>query len=407
MMNYCIILYKLAFIPSISVTKMRQYQKTHPWLKFELNLKHFPYHLWTALGEAQSKCEHIAGVPLSPEVAQKLHNIYLAKGTLATAAIEGNTLSEEEALDRVEGKKELPPSKEYLGQELDNIIEACNNIATRLFNDGDCQLDVEKIKEFNFQILKKLPLKEEVIPGEIRQHDVGVGTYKAVPYHDCAFLLNEYCHFLNTQFQTPNGMKIVFGIIKAILAHVYFALIHPFADGNGRTARLIELKILLSVGVPMPAAQLLNNHYNQTRTEYYRQLDIISKRDGDLIGFIEYATQGYIDGIKDQLQIIRKYQFDVAWVNYIHELFKDKDNQPSRRKRNLVLDLPREGEVISIHKIKEVSPRVAESYAGKDFRTILRDISDLSTMKLIERTKGGIRPRTELITAFLPRRWEE
>jgi Fic family protein len=86
---------------------------------------------------------------------------------------------------------------------------------------------------------------------------------------------------------------------------VYFALVHPFPDGNGRTVRLIELKILLSAGVPMPAAQLLNNHYNQTRTEYYRDLDIISKTNGNLVEFFKYANQGYIDGLKEQLDTIR------------------------------------------------------------------------------------------------------
>lgn len=52
------------------------------------------------LGEAASKCEHIAGVPLRPSVAQELHRLYLAKGALATTAIEGNTLTENEVLQR-------------------------------------------------------------------------------------------------------------------------------------------------------------------------------------------------------------------------------------------------------------------------------------------------------------------
>ena len=55
---------------------MRQFEQTHPWLNFRLDLNRFPYTLWIALGEAQSKCEHIAGVPLAPEIAKQLHNIY-------------------------------------------------------------------------------------------------------------------------------------------------------------------------------------------------------------------------------------------------------------------------------------------------------------------------------------------
>jgi hypothetical protein len=92
---------------------MRTYEKTHTWLKFKLDLRQAGYKVWLLLGEAQSKCEHIAGVPLRPGVAERLHSVYLAKGALATTAIEGNTLSEEEALDRIEGKLKLPPSKEH------------------------------------------------------------------------------------------------------------------------------------------------------------------------------------------------------------------------------------------------------------------------------------------------------
>lgn len=76
------------------------------------------------LGEARSKCDHIRWVPLKPDVAKKLHEVYLAKGAQATTAIEGNTLSENEVLERVRGELQLPPSKEYLGREVDNVIAA-------------------------------------------------------------------------------------------------------------------------------------------------------------------------------------------------------------------------------------------------------------------------------------------
>jgi hypothetical protein len=75
-------------------------------------------------------------------------------------------------------------------------------------------------------------------------------------------------------------MDAVYAILKAMVAHLYLAWTHPFGDGNGRTARLIEFHILLSAGVPSPAAHLFSNHYNQTRAEYYRQLDRASKSGG-------------------------------------------------------------------------------------------------------------------------------
>jgi Fic family protein len=98
-----------------------------------------------------------------------------------------------------------------------------------------------------------------------------------------------------------------------VVAHLCLAWIHPFGDGNGRTARLVEFQILLGAGVPTPAAHLLSNHYNQTRTEYYRQLDRASKSGGEIVPFIEYAARGFVDGLREQLHKIRDQQWDVSW----------------------------------------------------------------------------------------------
>ena len=99
---------------------MRLHETTHPWLRFmvRLDAATAPPDLWMLLGEAASKCDHIAGVPLKPETADRLHKLYLAKGVRATTAIEGNSLSEEEVIGRLDGSLHLPPSKEYLGKEI-------------------------------------------------------------------------------------------------------------------------------------------------------------------------------------------------------------------------------------------------------------------------------------------------
>ncbi|MCD4699808.1 MAG: Fic family protein, partial [Phycisphaerae bacterium] len=88
---------------------------SHPWVNFRVDLRSLGYLTWMALGECVSKCEHIANTPLCPATRDELHLIYLAKGVQATAAIEGNTLSQAEAMDRIRGGSSLPPSKEYLG----------------------------------------------------------------------------------------------------------------------------------------------------------------------------------------------------------------------------------------------------------------------------------------------------
>src|SRR5262249_14122077 len=111
-----------------SSDNLRAYKASHPWIAFEFDLDKLSAVTWMRLGEAISKCDHIAGVPLAPEVAQKMHMIYLVKGVHATTQIEGNTLSEDEVRERLEGRLALPESQEYLGVEVTNIASACDMI---------------------------------------------------------------------------------------------------------------------------------------------------------------------------------------------------------------------------------------------------------------------------------------
>ncbi len=382
---------------------MRTYNSTHPWIKFNIDLRPTPPQLWMSLGEASSKCEHIAGVPLRPQTAREMHLIYLAKGVAATTAIEGNSLSEEQVLQHMDGTLKLPPSKEYLAQEVENIITACNQIGEGLHN-GGVELTPERIKEFNRQVLNKLTLEKDVVLGEIRTHSVVVGNvYRGAPAEDCGHLLERLCQWLNSDdFKPVAGMETVYAIIKAVVAHVYLAWIHPFGDGNGRTARLVEFQILLSAGVPTPAAHLLSNHYNQTRTEYYRQLDSASKTGGEIIPFLSYAAQGFVDGLREQLERIRNQQWDVTWENYVHDMFHSRISRSDIRQRNLVLDISHSQKPVPPPKIAELSPRLARDYAGKTYKTIQRDLNAMEKMNLIERTADGVRAKKETILAFLP-----
>jgi Fic family protein len=357
---------------------------------------------WITLGECHSKCEHLAGVPLSPEIDQYLHQIYLAKGVAATTAIEGNTLSENQVLEHLEGKLKVAPSQEYLKQEIDNIVNGCNMILGEIKRGVDPPLTTDRIKELNRIVLSELdPRDAEAIPGEIRKRSVGVGKYRGAPAEDCEYLLDRLCQWLNgTAFKGEPGTEVRFAILKAILAHLYIAWVHPFGDGNGRTARLVEVQILLASGVPSPAAQLLSNHYNNTRTEYYRHLDVARE---DALCFIAYAVQGLCDGLREQIEAIRIEQWEIGWVNYVHSVFDGLRGSPHDRRKHLALDLSNAPEPVTFAKLREISPRVAMEYKDRTYRTLLRDVKVLIQMGLIISTDDKRwRARKERILSFLP-----
>ena len=359
------------------------------------------------LGECQSKCEHLARYPLRPDIAEEIHKMYMAKGVLATTAIEGNTLSEEEVRQILDGKLKLSPSREYLEQEVTNIINECNRILTQVEAGNPPLLNTDRIMAINETVLKGLKnLPKEVRPGEIRRHDVVVAIYKGAPPEDCKYLLDQLCDWLNDveYFGTADDARsMVNGILKAVLAHLYLAWIHPFGDGNGRTARLIELQLLVSSRVPSPAAQLLSNHYYNTRTEYYRQLHLASQSK-NILPFIMYAVQGFLDGLRAQLEVVKAYVVDQVWSNYVADQFIDKNKPSDLRRRDLIEDLSRvlEPKALPYQQLPLISPRVAKHYAKKTPRTLIRDVQKLYKMKLVTYDKGLIRARKEEILAFLP-----
>jgi Fic family protein len=381
----------------------RTYEETHPWINFHLDMKGFDHWLWLALGEAASKCNHIAGVPLSPVVAAEMHRIYLARGALATTAIEGNTLSEDEAERIIDGKLKLPPTQQYLADELQNIVDALDVLTERISRHGKREdITVDLIKEMNRLVLKGLKLDDGVVAGERREHRVFVGPYRCAPVEDCDYLLERLCAVLN-EFPLPDERPFAFCIVKAIFAHLYLVWIHPFGDGNGRTARLLELYILLSAGFPQPTGHLLSNHYNRTRSVYYEKLNGAIHGNDGVIAFIKYSVDGFIEGLVEQIQTIRQQQMTVTWINFVHDQFHDRNSAAEVRRRKLVIALSGKPEGVAISKIPDISPALAREYHGKTHKTLVRDVNELLAMNLLAKEpKGVVRARWEQIIAFLP-----
>jgi len=385
-----------------------RFEDTHKWLTFSVaRLERSGPRLWAMLGECQSKCEHIAGVPLRPDVADNLHRVYLAKGALATTAIEGNTLSEHEVLQVLKGDLKLPPSREYLKQEIDNIVGALNGIWEQVGSKTLPALTVGELEHFNKLVLDGLTVEEGIVPGRIRTHEVGVARYRGAPPEDCRYLLERLTTWLEGQeFQTPPGMDIIWGIIRAVTAHLYMAWIHPFGDGNGRTARLVEYRLLLASGAPSPAVHLLSNHYNLTRSEYYRQLERASASGGDYVPFFEYAVRGFLDGLREQIAEIRKFQLDVIWRNYVHEAFGDRKTEVEKRRRDLVLALSYVDKPVRMAGIQNISPSIATAYHGTSRMLLNRDLNALGKMGLVVRSRNGVIANKRIVEAFLPFRVE-
>ena len=381
----------------------RYYKETHPWISFKLDARDLDYSAWILLGAAQSKCKHLSGIPIDPQKQKELLSISLRKGIAATTAIEGNTLSEDEIQKIIDGNADIPKSKMYQEMEIKNVLRAYNKIVDQIRQHSSCEISAEQIKKDHATIMSGLD-NDLVTPGEVRTEAVVVNRYRGAPAEDCEYLLMRLCEWLNEDWGFGENNSIVEAIFKAIMGHLYLAWIHPFADGNGRTARALELRILIASGVPMNAAHLLSNHYNETRSEYYTRLaETSSSGERKPTRFIMYAVQGLVDALDGQIKIILDEQLRVTWVNYVHSRFSGDSSPVKNRQKTLLLEISKMEEPINAAELRmRLSDALLKKYENKTTRAFRRDVNALIGMNLLKKDGTKVFAAKDILKAFLP-----
>ncbi|MDR3334996.1 MAG: Fic family protein [Treponema sp.] len=359
------------------------------------------------LGQCYAYIQAIKKTPIRPDYLRQLLRVFLNKGALATTAIEGNTLSERE-LESIQGGMDLPPSKKYLQQEVENILDAFNTIFEDLSNpvlETKAAVSAGLIKNFHAMVGKDIGEAFAATPGVFRTNNVVVGSlYRPPSFPQVENMIEKLCTWLKTQFHYQPGQRFNEALIQAIVTHVYIAWIHPFSDGNGRTARLLEFYLLLRAGVPQIASHILSNHYNETRTDYYRRLQEATET-GNLTNFFLYALVGFRDGLEGVLEVIHKNQIDLTWSNYVHDtiesLSDEKNEKVLERLRQLAYYIPGD-KYLSFDEIKTVHPKVIRHYQKLSAMTLQRDLDILINLNLLTQEKKKFRTQKETLQMFIP-----
>lgn len=387
----------------------RQFESSHPWLSFSFDSRQLGHMTWAHLGESYSKCQHLVGTPLQPAVALHMSELFLRRGALASAAIEGNTLNEEQAEDILVRNQRLPESQQYLEQELRNVVTAMTEIRTEVTTDAEFRLSPEWILEKHRVLLADLELEDHVVAGEFRTVSVGVGNYRGAPAEDVPYLVERLCDWVNEMVSEARSAsstdeRFFRSFFAATLAHLYIAWIHPFGDGNGRTARIVECAILAhSQTVPWVSTGILSNYYNKTKTRYYQRLDAAS-RDLQIPDFLAYCALGFRDELRLQIVEVQQQQRRVAWINYVHEKFaSEPSNEIAKRRRELVLSMP-QGTSVSKKDLRILTTNLARLYATTSDRLFSRDLTKLKELALIrEVSPRNFKSNISKMDAFVPR----
>lgn len=384
---------------------MKAYTESHSWITFSASdVKDLPPRTWMLLGEARAICEQITSTPLKPGVVEHLNEVALIKGALATTAIEGNTLNEEQVAGIYRGEYTAPPSRQYQEREVRNVLDALTKIDEQATSGSLAPVTAEIICDYNFQVLNTTEHAPEAIPGEFREHSVMAGSYRGAPAQDCPYLTRRLAEWLESDMFRSDDPDTAFAltVIQAIYAHLYIAWIHPFGDGNGRTARLLEFMLLARSGqLPLLAAHLLSNHYNLTRDQYYRELQAASQTSSTQ-SFLAYAAQGLVDGLREQIDFVRAQQLNVSWTNYVNEAMdRFPASQASNRQRALVLAMPY-NEAIARGDLAVLNPAIAALYAKAGPRTLSRDLNRLANAGLILREGRSWKANIDVMFTFMP-----
>lgn len=374
----------------------------HAWITFEADLGRMPAPFWMLLGEARSKCDHLSNVPLPKRYADQLHRVSLAKGAHATTAIEGNTLSEETVQAIVE-RRPIPAAPGYQVREVENVLTAYNWVIDKIRAGRRPALSPALIADFNRMVLDGLEnLEGHVVGGQIRTESVVVGPYRAPDAAECEGLLARMCTWLNgPSFAAEGAMRTPTAIIRASLAHLYLAWIHPFGDGNGRTARLCEFLVLVTSGVPTSAAHLISNHCNLTRDEYYRQLRDVSESGGGVSAFLSYCAEGFVSGLTEQLQFVYDRQFRLTWHEHVSEQVTGRDPE-MRHRRGLIANALLFHDPTPKREIPNLTAELARAYAACGPKTLARDLNELVALDLLIEDSDGYRANDNVLLNLLP-----
>ena len=388
---------------------MRDYETSDPWLTFKAtDINKIHPRLWMMLGESMVLCKELSETPIPPPLHDHLHTTDLIKGAQATTAIEGNTLTEEQVRGIHEKTYKVPPSREYQEREVKNVLGAIEDIIRHLSDGGPFPITAELICDLNRKVMVGTHHNAEIVPGKIRTNRVGAGNYEGAPARDCEYLLNRLANWLESEDFRSDDPQIGFAltVCSAFLAHLYLAWIHPFRDGNGRTARLLESLILARSGhMPFFTTQVPSSHYNRTRDRYYWELSEASG-SRNTSKFLFYAVQGFLDGVLEQKEWVRHQQIKDAWFTYVHEVLEEFPSSPARdRRRKLALSMPIDKSVTR-DEIPRLSPELSSLYDLKGSRTLSRDLNFLRDKNLIvyDDETNGWSSNIFFMSTFLPLR---
>jgi Fic family protein len=317
---------------------------------------------------AKTAVQHL---PITPSVLATLRETARLYSTHYSTMIEGNRLTQEQVSKVVE-KHEHFPGRERDEKEVLGYYAALEK-AEQLAEDKN-PITEQQIKLLHALLMAGGTSKVKPTPYRDGQNVIRDSRNKRIVYlppesKDVPVFMKALVKWIKTS--EPLGIPCP---IRAGIAHYQFATIHPYYDGNGRTARLLTSLILHMGGYDLKGLYSLEEYYARNLVAYYEALTVgeshnyyMGRAESDITKWVDY----FCEGVAESFENVKKRAQEAASAG--SEDFSPLLRRLDPRQRK-ALDLFRHSETITSHDVEKlftISQRAARNllagWVEKDF----------------------------------------
>ena len=339
--------------------------------------------------------ETVRDLPILPELSAQIEEELIRRSIFGTAALEGNPLTEE----RVGEIISEAPEGQRMGRaekEIRNLKDAYDSFVRGWqIPETVSKLEEDLIRQIHSIITHDIE-HEYNVPGQYRNHLVKVGDAEHGGVYtppqvltDIQTLMKEFTRWINSE-----EILNLDPVIRAALAHYHFGLIHPFGDGNGRTARLIEALLMRLGGMKYVPIMLSNFYYRNTDDYFWTFSKARKSAEHDVTPFVGFVLRGVVESLNEIkgriIFFIRKF----ALRDYYTFLRTGK--QITQRQHDLLIIALDELTPFALGDLFIVSP-FNVLYRNASERTARRDLKKLSEARLLHITEGKYRLNLQVL----------
>jgi len=308
---------------------------------------------------------------LDPRYESWLKRRAITRSLHHTTKIEGNTLREDQVDDILQGEKIRADAKEI--KEVENCYRAYRFIDD-ISDDTDIPIDEQAMRHINSLVLGDDD--PTLTPGQyrrgenyVRHYMTGKRVYTPTNQGDVPSLMREFSLWLRGEH------KDIHPVLIAGIAHLRLVEIHPFWDGNGRTARALNTLILQRFGYGFSKLLSLERYFSFDLPNYFEAINSVVgdhfEQGRDVTAWLEYLTKALnveISMVSDYLMDLRKAM--ESW----HKTFVKQYGISGRQVDALAYAFLHNG----------IRPRDYMQHTGTSHETARRDLQRLADIGLLQ-----------------------